>query len=192
MRVCVCDELVAVRTTYKDRRMSLLCVQGKEGDYGALKTISMRDNLRQKQGTAILWFSLCECAFSGAVPAASTCRCVCLHMQKELRRTVQMIWTELSLAFSSSSPPHSSSIFVAFRSPPLLFHPAFTFGSSSKGECQTKYIYICYPLKNSYILFMCQKYWHQPWHNIPEQQSAVLASPGFIILPCFSSFFFFG
>ena len=34
--VCVCDEPVAVRSTYTDRGISLLCVEGKEGDYGAL------------------------------------------------------------------------------------------------------------------------------------------------------------
>lgn len=65
--VCVCDEPVAVRTTYTDRRISLLCVLGKEGDYAALKTITMRDKLRQEQGSLWLGFSL----------SVHVCLCVC-------------------------------------------------------------------------------------------------------------------
>lgn len=117
--------------------------------------------------------------------------CVFVHTSS-FRRTMQMIYTELSLAFSSLS---SSSFFLYFH------YLSFSSSSSSLLTClhfgefiqrwtpDEKILSLPSQKKPSYILFMCQKYWHQPWHNIPEQQSAVFASPSFIIHPCFFVFF---
>lgn len=105
---------------------------------------------------------------------------------RSIRRTMQMIYLERSLAFSSSS---SSSSFLYFC------YFSFFSTSSSLLSCLHFWEFIqrwmldkkrkrksIFPTpKKSYILFICQKYWHQPWHNIPEQQTAVFASRGFII-----------
>lgn len=104
--VCIYVELVAVKNTYTDRRISLLCVQGKEGDYGALKTFSTWDNLRQEQGSA--WDSLCVYVCLMLSWHFQDCGrvCVCVHTSC-IRRTMQMIYLELSPAVSSSSSSSS-------------------------------------------------------------------------------------
>lgn len=105
------------------------------------------------------------------------CLCLFLHTSS-IKRTMEMIYLELS--FASLLLILLLLILPLFLLPFILFlllltYPASSLRSSSKGERLTKKEVSFPPSRNSYILFMCQKYWHQPWHNIPEQQSAVFA-----------------
>ena len=116
---------------------------------------------------------LCVCVWC-CPGSVDVCVCLCIYAASGK----QCRWFTLSWAFLSPPypPPHPSSIFVTFCfHPPPHFYPAFTLGSSSKGERLAKKSISPHSKNPSYILFMCQKYWHQPWHNIPEQQSAVCA-----------------
>lgn len=153
-----------------------MCSGGRR-DYGALKAFTVRHKLRRQQGSATL-FSLCVRVWCS--PSSSS--------------YIWYIYKYRSCCWESSaddlqrfSPPPPPLFSLPFRSPPPPhFCLAFTLGSSSRGERRTKKkkqpppLRTPPPLENLiYILFLCQKYWHQLWHHIPEQQSAASASPRF-------------
>ena len=133
--VCVCDELVAVRSTYTDRGISLLCVGGERG--GLWRIINHLCEGQTKTGTR-----KCEILF--VCVYVCVCVCVCVFVFVSIRGNNA---DDLHGAESGFSPPHPSSIFLTFRSappppppppPPHFFYLAFTLGSSSKGECLSK------------------------------------------------------